>query len=46
MFLCYDITREETFHNVQDWLKEIKQHASQDVVVYLIGNRIDEEDKR
>ena len=46
MFLCYDITRQETFANVQDWLKEIKQHASPDVVVYLIGNRLDEEDKR
>ena len=25
---------------------EIKQHAAPDVVVYLIGNRVDEEDKR
>jgi len=31
---------------VQDWLKEIKQHATQDVVVYLIGNRVDQEDLR
>ena len=46
VFLVYDITREETFTNVQDWLKEIKQHAAPDVLVYLIGNRADEEDKR
>ena len=46
VFLCYDITRQETFNNVQDWLKEIKQHATQDVVVYLIGNRVDQEDLR
>ena len=25
---------------------EIKQHAASDVVVYLIGNRVDEEEKR
>mgnify|MGYP000897937481 CR=1 FL=1 len=25
---------------------EIKQHAAPDVVVYLIGNRVDEEEKR
>ena len=31
---------------MQDWLKEIKQHATQDVVVYLIGNRVDQEDLR
>ena len=31
---------------MQEWLKEIKQHATQDVVVYLIGNRVDQEDLR
>ena len=31
---------------MQDWLKEIKQHATQDVVVYLIGNRVDQEELR
>ena len=41
VFLCYDITRKETFTNVQEWLMEIKQHAAADVVVYLIGNRVD-----
>ena len=46
VFLCYDITRKETFQNVQEWLMEIKQHAAPDVVVYLIGNRVDEEEKR
>ena len=46
MFLTYDITREDTFLNVLDWLKEVKQHASSDVVVYLIGNRADLEDDR
>ena len=46
VFLCYDITRKETFNNVQEWLMEIKQHASQDVIVYLIGNRIDQEELR
>ena len=41
VFLCYDITRKDTFQNVQEWLMEIKQHAAPDVVVYLIGNRVD-----
>ena len=39
MFLTYDVTREETFVNLLDWLKEIKQHAAEDVRVYLIGNK-------
>lgn len=46
MFLTYDITREDTFLNVLEWLKEVKQHASSDIVIYLIGNRCDLEDER
>jgi GTPase SAR1 family protein len=32
--------------NVLDWLKEVKQHASSEIVVYLIGNRCDLEEER
>lgn len=39
VFLAYDMTREETFLNLIEWHKEIKQHAAQDVQVYLIGNK-------
>jgi small GTP-binding protein len=46
VFLTYDITRDDTFMNVLEWLKEVKQHASSDVVIYLIGNRCDLEEER
>ena len=46
VFLTYDVTREETFVNLLDWLKEIKQHAAEDVRVYLIGNKSELEDLR
>lgn len=46
VFLTYDITREETFSNLADWLKEIKQHASPDVTVFLIGCKSDLDDQR
>jgi len=46
VFLTYDITREETFQNASEWLKEVKQHANNDVLIYLIGNRSDLEDER
>lgn len=39
VFLTYDVTRDETFVNLIEWLKEIKQHASEDVRVFLIGNK-------
>ena len=46
VFLTYDVTREETFVNLLDWLKEIKQHASEDVRIYLIGNKSEMEEQR
>jgi Ras-related protein Rab-2A len=46
VFLTYDITRDETFSNIVEWLKEVRQHANQDILIYLIGNRSDLEDER
>ena len=46
MFLCYDITREDTFKNLEVWLNDIKQHAAENVQIYLIGGKADLEDDR
>lgn len=46
VFLTYDITRDETFENLRSWLKEIKQHAAEDVRIYLIGNKSELESAR
>jgi len=46
VFLTYDITRDETFVSLGDWLKEIKQHASEDVLIYLVGNKAELESER
>ena len=46
MFLTYDVTREETFVNLVQWLLEVKQHAAEDVRVYMIGNKAELEDQR
>jgi Ras-related protein Rab-2A len=46
VFLTYDITREETFNNLIEWLKEVRQHGNSDILIYLIGNRSDLEDER
>ena len=46
VFLTYDVTREETFANLSEWLNEIRQHASEDVRIYLIGNKSEMEDQR
>ena len=46
VFLTYDITREETFNSLSEWHKEIKAHAAENVLVYLIGNKSELESQR
>jgi len=35
----YDVTREESFTNLSDWLKEIRENTTEDLRIYLIGNK-------
>jgi Ras-related protein Rab-2A len=46
VFLTYDITRDDTFIDIVDWLKEVKQHSNPDIMLYLIGNQADNEEDR
>ena len=46
VFLTYDVTRDDTFLDIIDWLKEAKQHSNPDILLYLIGNQADLEDDR
>jgi Ras-related protein Rab-11A len=39
--LVYDVTKVMTFENVKRWLKELRDHADSNIVVMLIGNKID-----
>ena len=40
--LVYDITKEKTFQSVSRWLEELRYHAGTDIVVLLVGNKLDE----
>ena len=46
IILIYDITYKRTFENVQQWISQIREEASQNVVIYLIGNKIDMKEER
>ena len=46
VFLTYDITRQETFKDLTEWLREVRQHAAEDVLIYTVGNKADMEDAR
>ncbi|XP_022014308.2 ras-related protein RABA1g [Helianthus annuus] len=39
--IVYDITRKVTFENVERWLRELREHMEQTIVVMLIGNKAD-----
>ncbi|KAL0224502.1 hypothetical protein P9112_003892 [Eukaryota sp. TZLM1-RC] len=44
--LVYDITRRETFLNLQTWLEDCRAHATTDICITLVGNKSDKEDQR
>ena len=46
ILVVYDVTNEETFENVHNWLRQIDQNAGPNVVKVLIGNKCDNEDER
>jgi|EP00669_Euglena_mutabilis_P014654 small GTP-binding protein len=39
--LVYDVTKARSFESVNQWLKELRDHAESNIVVMLIGNKID-----
>ena len=45
-FVVYDITRRETFNNVNKWIGDLKTSGNEDVYILLIGNKSDLENSR
>jgi len=39
--LVYDISKHQTFENVERWLKELRDHADANIVIMLVGNKSD-----
>ncbi|KAK2101081.1 Ras- protein Rab-30 [Saguinus oedipus] len=46
LILTYDITCEESFRCLPEWLREIEQYASNKVITVLVGNKIDLAERR
>lgn len=39
--LMYEVTNEKTFANAKRWMEELRDHAEPDIVVMLVGNKLD-----
>ena len=46
IMLVYDITNAKSFDNIAKWLRNIDEHANEDVERMILGNKCDMEDKR
>eukprot|EP00953_Heterococcus_sp_UTEX-ZZ885_P022130 12277-Heterococcus_DN1.PRE.3 len=44
--LVYDITRRDTFNHLTRWLEEARQNSNSNMVIMLIGNKSDLEQRR
>ena len=46
VFIVYDISDKKSFFDVDLWLKDCREICFKNVIIYLIGNKNDLEDKR
>ena len=46
ILLVYDVTDENSFNNIRNWVRNIEQHASESVNRILVGNKCDLTDKK
>uniref|UniRef100_A0A0D3GNB8 Uncharacterized protein n=2 Tax=Oryza barthii TaxID=65489 RepID=A0A0D3GNB8_9ORYZ len=46
ILLVYDVTDESSFNNIRNWIRNIEQHASDNVNKILVGNKVDMDTKR
>jgi Ras-related protein Rab-1A len=46
IIMVYDVTSEESFEHVEEWLSEVNRHASESTIKVLVGNKADLVDKK
>ncbi len=42
----YDVSNRESYNNVMGWIDFVKEHRGDDVVIFIVGNKIDLRDER
>eukprot|EP00995_Heteronema_vittatum_P002149 NODE_1308_length_1003_cov_1362.149895_g910_i0.p1 GENE.NODE_1308_length_1003_cov_1362.149895_g910_i0~~NODE_1308_length_1003_cov_1362.149895_g910_i0.p1 ORF type:complete len:213 (+),score=44.55 NODE_1308_length_1003_cov_1362.149895_g910_i0:74-712(+) len=46
VLLCFDLTDAESFQHCASWVKDVEAYCSADCVVFLIGTKADQTDRR
>jgi Ras-related protein Rab-8A len=46
ILLVYDVCDEKSFNNIRSWYSNVQQHANENVVLVLVGNKSDMTEKR
>ena len=46
ILLLYDITKRNSFENIREWIKDIKEEVYEKAIIFLIGNKIDKTTER
>ena len=41
VFLFYDVTSEQSFNNILKWLKDIYENGNDNLIIYILGNKVD-----
>ena len=44
--IAYDITKRTSFENVQEWIEEVRSQSPKQILLVLVGNKIDLEKER
>ena len=44
--VVYDVTKRKSFEKVENWLKELKENAQENITIAVVGNKIDLEKDR
>ena len=44
--MVFDVTNEDSFRHVNDWLEEVNRYAAEDTCKLLVGNKCDKEAER
>ena len=46
IILIYDVTNEKSYKSIKTWISQIKESAIDNVIIYIVGNKIDKKGER